>query len=60
MWMMNNEHRAQIRWAVLNKDRDHTWEPLDQVKDEISGVLEEFVHTAEDQNLKREALDLCF
>ncbi len=50
------EVEVQVEWEGLPDTSDRTWEPLEQIMADIPGVLEEFLHTAGDRNLKREAL----
>lgn len=56
----NGEFQFLIRWAGLSEDADRTWEPLSQIRDDIPRVLEDFLHTAGNRNLKRNTLDLYF
>lgn len=37
-----------------------TWEPLHYILKNALGVLEDFLHTSGDRNIKREMLDILF
>lgn len=47
-----------IKWSGLEGDVDRMWEPLNTIQEDVPGVLEDFIHTSGDRNLKRGVLDL--
>lgn len=48
-----------VDWQGLPDQLDLTWEPLLQVEQDLPGVLQDFLHTAEKRQLKKNALALC-
>lgn len=54
------EFQVLIRWAGLDEDEDRTWEPIRQIRDDLPGVLEDYLHTSGKRNIKRNALDLHY
>lgn len=48
---------VQVEWGGLPDSLDFTW--LERVLEEFPGMLEDFLYTAEDRNLKNRALEQC-
>ena len=55
----NSTIKILIQWEGLPDDMDWTWEPVNQVYDDLPGLLQDFLHTAGKRNLKRRALAQC-
>lgn len=53
-------YEVLIRWMGLNNDDEMTWEPLENIRDDLPGILEDDLYTPGDRNLKREIIDLYF
>ena len=49
----------RIEWDGLPDDVDLSWEPMERVKEEIPGVLNNFLCTAGHQERKRKTLRSC-
>ena len=47
---------VQVEWDGLPSEQDFTWEPISQVFEDLPGLLEDFLNSASDRNLKRRAL----
>ena len=50
---------VQVEWEGLPDSLDFTWEPLERVFEDLPGMLEDFLHTAGDRDLKLRALEQC-
>lgn len=48
----------KIRWTGYDHADDEKWEPISQKNEKIPGILENYLHTAGDRNLKREIINL--
>lgn len=42
----------QIEWSGLPDRSDSTWEPILQVEEDLPGMLEDFLETARERELK--------
>lgn len=47
-----------IKWIGFDDDENMTWETLDNICDELSGILEEFLGTPGEGKLKCNIIDL--
>lgn len=56
----NGEYFFRICRSSFDAHEDQTSEPLCQIKEDVPGQLEDYLHTAGDRNLKREILALYF
>lgn len=54
------EFEVLVKWLGFDADQDETWEPVGTMKDDLPGMLEDFLHTSGDRNLKRQIIDLYF
>lgn len=52
--------QLQVEWEGLPDAVDLTWEPIEQVLEDLPGLLEAFLHTAAKRELKQKALALGF
>ena len=55
----NGSIAIQIEWDGLPDDVDLTCEPLESVKEDLPGMLHDFLCTARQRELKRKTLRLC-
>ena len=49
-----------VEWEGLPDTVDLTWEPFEQVLEDLPGLLEDFLHTSGKWELKQKALALAF
>lgn len=52
----NNEYEVQFEWEGLPQTNDWSWEPIDSIREDVPGVLEDFLHTAGNRLIKRKVL----
>lgn len=57
---MRRKCEVSTEWLGLHENDDKTWEPLSKVKQDLSGVLEDFLRSVSERNLKREMLNIYF
>ena len=48
-----------IEWEGLPDSVDMTWEPLETVKEDLPGIIQDYLYTANKRELKHQALKLC-
>lgn len=60
IWKKGREHEVLVKWMGFEQNDNETWEAFGNIKEYLRGVLEEFLHTSGDLNLKTEILDLYF
>ena len=49
----------KVEWLGLPEENDYTWKPLEILKDDIPGMLHDYLLTSSKRNLKRKAIRLC-
>ena len=55
-----DELEVYIEWDGLPAEADRSWEPIGVVREDLPGVLEDYLHTEGDRDLKRLALQQLF
>lgn len=60
IWKKRGKHEMLVGWLGLERREDDTWEPIEFEKEEMLCILEDFLATTSDGNVKREVLDLYF
>lgn len=50
---------VKIKWLGW-EDNDATWEPPDQIRNDVLGLLKDLLHSAGRRNLNRTVLDVLF
>lgn len=53
------KYELLVAWMGY-EEGDNTWEPIETMLEDIPGVVEDYMYTAGDRNLKREIIDLYF
>ena len=56
---INGVLQIHVEWEGLPDRDDWTWEPLQQVYEDVPGMLEDFLSTKSSRPLKRRALAQC-
>ena len=54
-----NGIRVMVEWEGLLDLVDRTWEPLTQILEDLPGVLEDFLCTEGNRDIKQKAQALC-
>lgn len=54
------EYEMLVCWLGFEEGKEETWEPVARVMEDMSGILEDFLHSAGQWNLKREIIDFYF
>lgn len=49
---VNESYKILAQWEAFPDPQDRTWEPLLQLKDEMSGIIRDFLHDPIQRNLK--------
>lgn len=49
-----------VEWEGLPDDVDRTWEPVSQIHEDLPGILEDFLHSQDQRQLKLKALESFF
>ena len=55
----DNSFEFMIEWEGLPDSVDMTWEPLETVKEDLPGILQDYLYTANKRELNHQALKLC-
>lgn len=50
-------YEVKVLWLCFDSGEDDTWEPLDNVGDDTTNILEDFLYTASNRNIKRKIFD---
>lgn len=53
-------YELRIRWVGFHGDDHMAWKPLKNNRYDVSGILEDFLHTPGDRNLKKKIIDIYF
>ena len=53
----DGELKVHDEWQGLPDDVDMTWEPVNQVHEDMPGLLDDFLHTSGKRSLKRQCLE---
>lgn len=53
-------YEVTVKWLGFDDDEDMTWDPIDNIRDDLPGILEDFLYTPKERNLKRKTIDLYF
>lgn len=53
-----SELKIQVEWAGLPDVEDYTWEPRQQEHGDVTGLLEDYLHSSGDHDLKLKPLNL--
>lgn len=55
--IQNGKYELKVKW-LGSEDADKNWEPIEQLKKNVSREVQDFLHAAEKRNLKSRVLSL--
>lgn len=58
--MKNGEYEISISWEDWDDALDRTWEPLTQLKEDVPGLVEDFLHSPGQGSIKARILYLFY
>lgn len=54
------EYEVQIKWSGSDDQNDKVYDPFQQIREDVSGILQHYLHTYGHRNLKRENFYIHF